>query len=49
MINYECEKCGDHFEIERVEADNTEHYQHGMCYGCFMKDIGEYDTSREER
>ena len=41
MINYECEECKQLVEIEEYEATcgHHEHYQHGMCYGCFEKSL----------
>lgn len=37
MTNYQCEGCGEVFEIEEAEVvlSPPEHYEHGMCRGCF--------------
>ena len=40
MISYECENCGDSFEIEefQVVMCPPEHYEYSKCIVCFDKE-----------
>lgn len=37
----ECEVCGNFYEYERIELalNPPEHYEFGMCKGCFEKSL----------